>query len=157
VKWLLGAVLVAAGQVASFQIAIAQAPASVVEVREAWARGTVGGQRGTGAFMQLTAPQGATLLGVESPVAEIVELHEMAMDGNVMRMRAIDRLALPAGRTVELKPGGYHVMLINLKAPLKPGESFPLRLRIEGADKKPGVIDVKVDVRTLTGQPAPKH
>jgi len=97
--------------------------------------------------MVLKSGAGAVLVGAESPAAAIVEVHEMRMDGNVMRMRAIPRLELPAGRTVELKPGGYHVMLVDLKRPLKNGDSVPLRLKIEGKDKSVATVEVKADVR----------
>lgn len=129
-------------------VAIASAPVwAQVEVKSAWVRATVGGQKTTGAYMVLKSGAGATLVAVESPAAAIVEVHEMRMDGNVMRMRAIPRLELPAGRTVELKPGGYHVMLVDLKQPLKNGDSVPLRLKIEGKDKSVVTVEVKADVR----------
>ena len=88
----------------------------------AWVRGTVAGQTTSGAFMELKSAGGAVLVGAESPAAGAVEIHEMNMDGNVMRMRAVPRIDLPAGKSVELKPGGYHVMLMQLKQPLKVGE-----------------------------------
>jgi copper(I)-binding protein len=78
-----------------------------------------------------------------------VEIHEMAMDGNVMKMRAIPGLELPAGKTVELKPGGYHVMLMDLKKELKAGDTVPLTLVVEGADKKRETIEVKATVKPL--------
>ena len=86
--------------------------------------------------MQLRSTDGAALVGVESPVAGLVEIHEMRMEGNTMRMRAVPRLELPAGQAVDLKPGGYHIMLMNLKAPLKNGESVPIRLKFQGKDGK---------------------
>ena len=92
-----------------------------VEVQSPWARATVPGQKTAGAYLQLKSAQGANLIGAESPVAAIVEVHEMRMEGNVMRMRAVPRLELPAGKLVELKPGGYHIMLIDLRQPLKNG------------------------------------
>ena len=83
-----------------------------VKVEGAWARATVQGQKGTGAFMKLTAPEGAKLVGATSPAAGVTEVHEMKMEGDVMKMRAMPVLDLPAGKTVELKPGGYHIMLL---------------------------------------------
>jgi periplasmic copper chaperone A len=128
--------------------AITSTPAwAQVEAKSVWVRATVGGQKTTGAYMVLKSGAGATLVGVESPAAAIVEVHEMRMDGNVMRMRAIPRLELPAGKTIELKPGGYHVMLVDLKRPLKNGDSVPLRLKIEGKDKSVTTVEVKADVR----------
>jgi len=118
-----------------------------LNVKSAWVRATVGGQKTTGAYMVLKSGTGAALVGVESTAAAIVEVHEMRMDGNVMRMRAIPRLELPAGKSVEMKPGGYHVMLVDLKRPLKNGDSILLRLKIEGQDKSVVTVEVKADVR----------
>lgn len=119
-----------------------------VEVKEAWARPAVQGQSGTGAFMTITAPQGAKLVGASSPVAGVTEIHEMAMEGNVMKMRAIPFLDLPAGRAVELKPGGYHVMLMDLKQPLKIGEKVKIDFRLELADGKKVTQPIEVEVRS---------
>jgi copper(I)-binding protein len=87
-----------------------------VSVKDAWVRATVPQQKATGAFMQLQSAQDAKLVSAQSPVAGVVEVHEMAMDGGVMRMRAVPNLDLPAGKAIDLKPGGYHVMLMDLKA-----------------------------------------
>ena len=86
--------------------------------------------------MKLTAPAATRLVEVRSPVAGIVEVHEMRLEGDVMRMRAAPVLPLPAGQTVELKPGGYHVMLMDLNGPVKAGDAVPLTLVFEGADGK---------------------
>ena len=135
---------------------LAQAPAVSVTVRDAWVRGTVGGQRASGAFMFLKSAEDAALVGAASTAAKVVEVHEMRIDDQqIMRMRQVDRVALPAGREVELKSGGYHIMLIDLAAPLKPGDKIPLRLLVEGRDKKVRPLDVQVEVRNLTGQRAP--
>lgn len=129
-----------------------------VNVSSAWARATVPGQGGTGAFMTLVSKDGGKLLGAASPVAGVVELHEMAMDKNVMKMRAIAALDLPAGREVQLKPGGYHVMLLDLKRPLKVGEKVQIELRLETRDGKRITQPVEVEVRsTAPGQDAHKH
>ena len=101
---------------------------TAVKVDEAWVRGTVAQQTATGAFMRLTASQNTRLVAVESPAAGVVEIHEMAMDNNVMKMRTVPGLDLSAGRTVELKPGGYHVMLMDLKQAVKAGDTVPLTL-----------------------------
>ena len=97
--------------VLAFGLACAQAGTANVDVTDAWVRSTVPGQMGTGAFMKITAKTGTQLVGLSSPVAGVVEVHEMKMDKDIMRMRALPALALPAGKTIELKPGGYHVML----------------------------------------------
>lgn len=131
-----------------------------VEVKDAWVRGTVAQQRATGAFMRLSAAEELKLVQVQSPVAGIVEIHEMKMDAGVMRMRPITALDLPANRTVELKPGGYHVMLMDLKQPLAEGDTVPLTLTVESRSGKRSTIDVKASVRALGspgGAPMPKH
>ena len=129
-----------------------------VTVSSAWARATVPGQMGTGAFMTIVSKDGGKLLGAASPVAGVVELHEMSMDNNVMKMRAITTLDLPAGREVQLKPGGYHVMLLDLKRPLKVGEKVQLELRLETREGKRVTQPVEVEVRsTAPGQDAHKH
>ncbi len=137
----------------------AAALAADVDIRDPWVRGTVSGQQATAAFMELTSKSGAVLVGAASPAAGVTEIHEMKMDGGVMKMRAIPRLELPTGKAVVLGPGGYHVMLINLKQPLKKGEVVPLTLQLEGKDKKVENVEVKAEVRDLTAAPAgePKH
>ena len=118
-----------------------------IDVKSAWARPTVAGQLGTGAFMKLTSPDGARLLGASSDVAGVVEIHEMAMEGNVMRMRAIRDLDLPPGSTVELKPGGHHMMLMDLKRPLAVGEKIKVNLQLETRDRKLITQPIEVEVR----------
>ena len=120
-----------------------------VTVADPWVRGTVAQQRATGAFMKLTAPAGARLVEARSPVAGVVEIHEMTMDSNVMRMRQVPMLELPAGKAVELKPGGYHVMLMELKQPMKTGESVPITLVFEDKDRKRLTVDIQAPVRAL--------
>lgn len=127
-----------------------------IEVKAPWVRGTVAGQTATGAFLEVTSKSGAALVGAASPVAGVTEIHEMKMDGGVMKMRAIARLDLPAGKPVLLGPGGYHVMLMNLKQTIKPGDAVPLTLQFEGKDKKPEMIEVVAEVRDPTSKsPAP--
>ncbi|MFA7270299.1 MAG: copper chaperone PCu(A)C [Sterolibacterium sp.] len=128
-----------------------------VGVKDAWARGTVAGQTATGAFMELKSSDDATLIGVSSPVAGVVELHEMTMDNGVMKMRALPRLDLPAGKPVALRPGSYHIMLMDLKQPLKKGDSLLLTLKLESKDKKLSTLEVKAEVRDLTAMPAMEH
>jgi copper(I)-binding protein len=121
-----------------------------VSVSGAWVRGTVPAQTSTGAYMQIRSDGGASLIGAASPVAGVVEIHEMAMENNVMKMRAVQKLDLPPGRTVELKPGGYHVMLMDLKAPLKKGETVPITLKVQSKSGQTQEIEVKAEVRELT-------
>lgn len=118
-------------------------------VTAAWVRGTVPQQKSTGAFMQLESAQGGKLVSASSPAAGVVELHSMAMEGSTMRMREVPSVELPAGKRVELSPGGLHVMLMDLKAPLKAGDSVPLSLVIEGKNGKRETVLVKATVRAL--------
>ncbi len=127
--------------IAGWALVATQALAEVT-VTEAWVRGTVATQKATGAFMKIRSSDDAKLVAAASPAATIVEVHEMAIKDNVMTMRAVDALPLPAGKTVELKPGGLHIMFIGLKAPLKKGDSFPLKLKFE----KAGEVTVQVSV-----------
>jgi copper(I)-binding protein len=117
-----------------------------VQVQDAWVRAAVQGQSATGAFMSLTAKEGARLIGVSSPVAGVVEIHEMKMDGNVMKMRAVAALDLPPGRRVVLKPAGYHVMMMDLKRPLKVGDRVQLELRLETHDKRLVTQPIELEV-----------
>jgi hypothetical protein len=127
-----------------------------VTVAEPWARSTVKEQKATGMFMTLTSKEDAKLVGAASPAAKIVEVHEMTMDNNVMKMREVKAVALPAGKPVQLKPGGYHVMLIDLVKPLEPGQKVPVTLTIEGKDGKRAIVEATAEVRPATGMPA-KH
>jgi len=122
--------------------------AAAVKVEGAWARASVQGQKGTGAFMQLTAKDGARLVRAESPAAGVTEVHEMKMEGDVMKMRAVPVLDLPAGKTVELKPGGYHVMLLDLKAPLAKDSTVPITLVFQDAKGAESKLDLSVPVGT---------
>jgi len=114
----------------------------------------VAAQDTTGAFMQITSKSAARLVGVSTPAAGMAGIHQTTMAGGVMRMRAVGAIDLPAGRPVDLKPGGYHVMLMHVAHPLKEGESVPLTLIVEGKDGKRESVTVDVPVRALT---APAH
>ena len=142
---------------AVFAAAFAGPATAQIAVSDAWVRGTVAGQMSTGAFMRLSSPADMTLVGVASPAAKVVELHEMKMDGGMMKMSAVGRLPLPAGKSIELKPGGYHVMLMDLKQPVKNGESVPLKVTVEYADSKRETIDVKAPVRGVGTSEQHKH
>lgn len=124
--------------------AFAQAPA--VKVEGAWTRATVAGQQGSGAFMSLTASSALKLVGVSSPVAGVTELHEMKMEGDIMRMRAVPAIDLPAGTSVQLKPGGFHVMLMDLKTPLRKDTQIPLTLVLQNAQGQTSQVQVSVPV-----------
>ena len=139
---------------ATLLLCSAAAQAQSVVVKEPWVRATVAQQNATGAFMSISSAKGSRLVEVRSSAAKTVELHEMKMQGDVMRMRPVDAIDLPAGKPVELKPGGYHVMLVDLARPLKEGDSVALTLVVEGADKQRETIEVKAAVRALNAAPA---
>ena len=134
----------------------APAWAQTVGVSGAWVRATVAGQTATGAFLELKASRHEALVSAACPLAKVVRVHEMAMDKGIMRMRPVARLDLPAGKTVELTPGGYHIMLIGLVKPLKTGDTVPLTLKFEGEDRKISTVEVNAEVRSLTA-PAMMH
>jgi copper(I)-binding protein len=127
-----------------------QAPAAV-KIEQAWVRPSVAGQQGTGGYMKLTARDGQRLVGASSPVAGVAEIHEMKMDGSVMTMRPIGALELPAGKTVELKPGGLHLMLMDLKQPLAAGSSVPLTLVLKDGRG----VESRVETQLHVGHSAP--
>ena len=121
--------------------------AQTVDIKNAWVRTTVPGQRATGAFMTLTSKEGTRLIGVSSAAAGVAEVHEMKMDGDVMKMRALsDGLELPAGQAVELKPGGYHLMLMDLKAALPKDSVLPLTLLFRDAKGVESKVELKLPV-----------
>ena len=120
-----------------------------VTVKDSWVRGTTPAQKATGAFMQITSSDAATLLSASSPAAGVVEIHTMKMEDGVMKMRALPKLDLPAGKAVQLQPGGNHVMLMDLKQQMKPGDVVPITLKIEGKDKKVQTVEIKAEVRDL--------
>jgi periplasmic copper chaperone A len=146
-RWILSAALAA-----GLSVMAAGASAQAVDVQNAWARATVQGQKATGAFMTLTAPTASKLLSVSSPVAGITEVHEMKMEGDVMKMRALaGGLDLPAGKAVELKLGGYHVMLMDLKLPLQKDTTIPVTLVFKDAQG----VETKKELRVPVLQTAP--
>jgi copper(I)-binding protein len=132
--------------VAASALAMAAAHAQVT-VDKPWVRTTVAQQTTTAAYMTITSVQGGKLVDASSPVATSAEVHEMKMDGDMMKMRGVDVLPLPAGKPVEMKPNGYHMMLMGLKAPLKAGDVVPIRLVVEDAHGKRQTIEVKATAR----------
>jgi len=140
---------------AGWALVAAQAWAEVT-VTEAWVRGTVPKQQATGAFMKLKSTEDVSLVSAASPSANIVEIHEMTMRGNVMAMRSIDDIPLPAGKVVELKPGGFHVMLIDLVKPLAKGDKVPITLTFVGAEGKRSKLEIKAEVLPPGATPAHK-
>jgi copper(I)-binding protein len=146
--------LLASLLLATASLAQAQAPAPVA-VEGAWARSTVAGQDSSGAYMTLTAREPLTLLGAATPAAGIVEIHEMKMEGDVMKMRAADSLPLVPGKPLQLGPGGYHFMLMDLQAPFKPGSTIAMTLRFR--DAKGAERQLAVSVPVSASAPVHKH
>jgi len=149
---LFGATLLGAAALAAFAHDVQVGTLGIAQAR---ARATVAGQPSGGGYLTLSN-QGTTaerLLGASAPIAAAVELHTMRMEGDVMRMRPVDAIDLPPGQTVELKPGGLHLMFTGLKAPLKAGEGFPLTLRFE----KAGELTIHMHVEAAGAADAHKH
>ena len=130
-------------------LAVAHTAHAQVVASEAWVRATVPAQTSTGAFMTLRSSAHAKLVSVATPVAKRAEIHASMVHDGVMHMHAQEALELPVGKSVELKPGGYHVMLLGLTQPLKEGESVPLTLTFEGRDRQRTTLEVKAQVRPL--------
>jgi periplasmic copper chaperone A len=128
---------------------VVAAQAADIEVRKPWTRATVRLLKVSGAYMELKSAQGVTLVGASSPLAGSVELHEMRMEGDFMKMRAVPRLALPAGKPVALTPMGYHLMLYDLKQQLIEGTQIPIRLEFESAGGRRESVEVQAEVRSL--------
>ena len=129
----------------------AQAWAAEVKVTGAWARATAPGQSGAVLQFSITSAEDAYLVGIASPVAGAVEMHSMALENGVMKMRPITSLPLPAGKQVDLASSGNHVMLLKLKQPLKEGDTVPVTLTVKFTDAHKEKINVKAEVRALTG------
>ncbi|MEO7400822.1 MAG: DUF1775 domain-containing protein [Polaromonas sp.] len=130
----------------SAQLADLPQPGQPVQIKDAWVRSTVAGQKGSGAFMTITASKAMRLVGVSSPVAGVAEVHEMKMEGDVMKMRALPALDLPAGKAVQLKSGGYHIMLMDLKQPLPKGSTMPLSLIFKDVKGHESRLELKLPV-----------
>ena len=121
-------------------------------VSDAWVRASVPHQQSTGAFMTLTASSDSKLVGVESPVAKTVQVHQMQMHNDVMSMSEVKALDLPAGKPVVLDTNGYHVMLMGLTQQVKEGEKVPLTLTIEDAKGGKETLNVQAEVKALTAE-----
>jgi len=124
------------------------APATAVEVREAWARATVPGQKVGVTYLTIKSPAAARLLAVNSAICKRVEIHSSSMQGGVMRMRQLKELKLPAGEDVVLAPMGTHLMLMELHGPLRGGDLFKIELVVREGGKR-RKIPVQVEVRAL--------
>ena len=136
-------------------VAGAAAAQAQIKVTDPWVRATVPQQKSTGAFMTITSPTDARLVEARSSLTPSVEVHEMAMEKDVMKMRQVDSVALPAGKPVALTPGGFHMMLLDLKQQVKAGDTVPLTLVVEGADGKRQSVEVQAAVRPLNARAVP--
>ena len=130
-------------------VALAAEP---VVASNAWARASMPGQQVGAAYLELRSAAGATLTAAESPAAASVEIHTMFMNNGVMQMRRLEKLALPAGETVKLAPGGMHLMLFGLKKPLQQGEQVALTLHLRYADGNTGKLEVRAPVKAVAHQ-----
>jgi periplasmic copper chaperone A len=132
----------------SMSVVVAAEP---VRTMHAWVRATVPGQSVAGAYLDITASAPAALIAVESSVAGKGELHTMSMDGGVMKMRPVGKIELPANQTVSLKPGGYHVMLMEIKRQLQAGERVPLKFTLQDRNGVKSTLEVDAEVRSAAG------
>ncbi|MFY0731654.1 copper chaperone PCu(A)C [Pseudomonas sp. NFX15] len=118
-------------------------------VENAWVRATVAGQPSSGAFMTVTASSDSKLLSVQTPVAKLVQIHEMSMKDDVMKMQQVEAVALPAGKAVNFDPNGYHIMLMNLTGQIKEGDKVPLTLTVEDAKGQKESIQVEAVAKAI--------
>ncbi|WP_419184931.1 copper chaperone PCu(A)C [Thiobacillus denitrificans] len=128
--------------------------AATISVSDAWARATMPGQKVSGAYMRIQSDADARLVSASSPAVPRVEMHEMRMDGDVMRMREVKAIDLPKGKTVSLEPGGFHIMLMNLPQPIAAGDVIPLILTVESGGKRQ-TVEVKAEARAPMGGAMP--
>ncbi len=131
--------------------------ADLVQVKEPWAKATVPGQKVGGVYMKIVTRENLRLTGVKSAVAETAEVHQMKMENGMMRMRAVPILELPAGKTVKLEPGGYHIMLFDIRHSLVAGQKLKLELTVEDASKHQHHVAVEAVVRDRDAGPAGGH
>lgn len=133
---------------------VASAAQGVI-VKNAWARATAPGQDTAGIYLDIVSNADAVLVRAVSPIAKSAEVHTMSMEGGVMKMRAVQKIELPAHKTVKLAPGGSHIMLVGIKQPLREKERIPLELTIEGPGQVKSNVKVEAEVRPLTAPSEP--
>lgn len=142
-------VFIAASAIADHKFNLGQ-----LTIDHPYARSTAPGQKVAGGFMKIENKGAADqLVSASSPVAGEMQLHTMTMDGNVMKMREVKMIEVPANGSVELKPGGLHLMFMDIKTPLKAGESVAVKLKFQ----KAGEVEIKVPVRDISGGGHMKH
>ncbi len=129
---------------------------AAIDVSGAWARAMVPGQTSSAIYANITAPSGAKLVAARSPLGE-VSLHEMHMEGDVMRMRDIDAVDLPPGQPVQFAPNGLHLMVTGIKQPLAAGATLPVTLRVVDRDGKSGELSVQVPVTSTPPAGVDEH
>ena len=117
-----------------------------VSIKDPWVRATAPAQKVAGGYMQISSTTNVTLLKLTSPVASSVELHASTMENGVMKMRYLEKLEIPAGKVIEFKPGGYHIMLIGLKKQLVEGDNIPLKLLFADNLNKEHLFEVSFPV-----------
>ena len=138
-------------------LAFAQNAKDDLKIYDAWARTTVPGQSVSGAYMHIKSGAPLKLVKAESPIAAIVEIHNMSMKDGVMSMSAVNAVDIPAGQVIDLKPGGYHIMLMQLKAPIKANDAVPLTLTFEDAKKKRHSVTVSAKAQDRESSTAHAH
>ena len=146
--------MVIAAALVCASLALAAPASKPLTISNAWVRSPAPGQKVAGAYMELKSDATASLVGVSSPAAARVELHSMALDAGVMKMRPVENIVLPPGTAVKLAPGGLHIMLLDLKRPLKEGDKVPLTLYIRHAG---ATTQVKVEATVRAGAGVPQH
>lgn len=135
----------------------AQAWAGDVSVSGAWTRASVPGQTGAALQFSITSRIDAQLVAISSSVADSAEIHSMTRENGVMKMHAIESLPLPAGKTVDLGASGNHVMLNDLKHPLKAGQNIPFTVTVQFADKHKATVKASAEVKPLTASHEQQH
>lgn len=151
-----GVLLVAAlwlsGSVAALWPAV-DARAQAAAIKDPWVRATVPRQKSTAVYMEITANRAGRLIEASSPIAGVVEIHELRMERDMMRMRAIASLDLPSGVPVSLKPGGYHIMMMDLRSHIRAGDKVPLSLVVELRDGRRETLQIQAIARSATASP----
>jgi copper(I)-binding protein len=131
--------------------------ADQIRVTEAWTRAGVPGQKVAGIYFDILSTVDAKLVAVDTAVARVAELHLMSVENGTMRMRAVRAIDLPAGQTVRLKPGGYHVMLFDLTRSLEAGERIPIQLSVEDVNGMRTRLEIGAEVRNIDGSKLRDH
>jgi periplasmic copper chaperone A len=123
---------------------------STIEIKDPRARATVPGQKVAGVYLEITSRENARVVGVRSTASKSAEIHSMSTQGGMMRMRRLDGIDLPGGQAVRFEPGGNHIMLLDIRAPLAPGQHVPVTLVISQKGNRRS-IQVQAEVRPLDG------